>query len=279
MEPLLFHSTNGQAPEVNLKAALMNGQAPDRGLYLPERFPRLDPVRIAAFKGMRYDEIAAEVMGAFAQGVIAPARLAALCRDAYNYDVPLERVYDRVHVMRLDRGPTASFKDFAARMMARLLGQFVREEGRALTILVATSGDTGSAVASAFSGVEGIRVLVLFPVDEVSDRQRKQMTTLAGNIRSIDRGPIDGIEDTGQRAERGLQGRLVFHAIGEQAERGADERARFFEVVGDLMEAGGEFDFLGARHQEAEGDSLGVAVGKFFVGGFGEEKFAPIGGK
>ena len=185
MEPLLFHSTNGQAPEVNLKAALMNGQAPDRGLYLPERFPRLDPVRIAAFKGMRYDEIAAEVMGAFAQGVIAPARLAALCRDAYNYDVPLERVYDRVHVMRLDRGPTASFKDFAARMMARLLGQFVREEGRALTILVATSGDTGSAVASAFSGVEGIRVLVLFPVDEVSDRQRKQMTTLAGNIRSI----------------------------------------------------------------------------------------------
>ena len=91
----------------------------------------------------------------------------------------------RVSVMRLDRGPTASFKDFAARMMARLLGQFVREDGRELTILVATSGDTGSAVASAFSGVEGIRVLVLFPINEVSERQRKQMTTLRGNIRSI----------------------------------------------------------------------------------------------
>lgn len=185
MDQLLFHSTNGQAPKVNLKAALMNGQAPDRGLYMPDRFPALSADQIAAFKGKEYWEIACEVLGAYANGVIAPERLKAICQDAYNYDVPLEHVYDRVHVMRLDQGPTASFKDFAARMMARLLGQFVREEGRTLTILVATSGDTGSAVASAFQGVEGIRVLVLFPIDEVSERQRRQMTTLDGNIRSI----------------------------------------------------------------------------------------------
>ena len=101
--------------------------------------------------------------------------------------MPLEPVngMERVSVMRLDQGPTASFKDFAARMMARLIGRFVRENGQQLTILTATSGDTGSAVASAFHGVEGIRVIVLFPIAEVSDRQRKQMTTLRDNIRTI----------------------------------------------------------------------------------------------
>jgi threonine synthase len=94
-------------------------------------------------------------------------------------------VYDRVHVLRLDRGPTASFKDFAARMMARWMGRFLREAHQQLTILTATSGDTGSAVANAFHGVAGIRVVVLFPLGEVSDRQRKQMTTLRHNIRTV----------------------------------------------------------------------------------------------
>ena len=185
MDQLFFHSTNGQAPRVNLKGALMNGQAPDRGLYMPDQFPQFTPAQLASFKTRTYPEIAFEVLRSYAGGVVEEGRLLSLCQDAYNYDVPLERVHDRVHMMRLDRGPTASFKDFAARMMARLMGQFVREEGRTLTILVATSGDTGSAVASAFSGVEGIRVLVLFPLGEVSERQRKQMTTLSGNIRSI----------------------------------------------------------------------------------------------
>lgn len=185
MDQLLLHSTNGLAPKVDLKGALMNGQAPDRGLYMPDRFPRFSPEKIASFSQMTYPQIAFEVLWSYAEGIIERERLRALCEDAYNYDVPLEPVYDRVHVMRLDRGPTASFKDFAARMMARLLGQFVREEGRTLTILVATSGDTGSAVASAFHGIAGIRVLVLFPYKEVSTRQRKQMTTLTGNIRSI----------------------------------------------------------------------------------------------
>ncbi len=89
--------------------------------------------------------------------------LAAICRDAYNFEIPLEKVYDRVVVMRLDQGPTASFKDFAAQMMARLLGRFLQEDGKQLTILTATSGDTGAAVAHAFHNVPGIRVIVLFP--------------------------------------------------------------------------------------------------------------------
>lgn len=189
MDNLLFHSTNGQSPKVDLKAALLGGQAPDRGLYMPDAVPGLSAETIASFATKTYPEIAFEILSRYTPGVIDDATLRELCDDAYDYDVPVENVYDRVHVMRLDRGPTASFKDFAARMMARLMGRFVRESGGHLTILTATSGDTGSAVASAFHGVEGIRVLVLFPIDEVSDRQRKQMTTLRGNIRTI---AIDG---------------------------------------------------------------------------------------
>jgi threonine synthase len=181
MQPVLFYSTNGQAPRVGLREALLKGQTPDRGLYLPDSFPELTTGEIASFAGKPYPEIAFEVLRRFTVGVVEDATLRALCADAYDYEVPLEKVYGRVHVMRLDRGPTASFKDFAARMMARLIGRF----GQELTILTATSGDTGSAVASAFHGVPGIRVLVLFPIAEVSDRQRKQMTTLRDNIRTI----------------------------------------------------------------------------------------------
>lgn len=169
----------------------MQGQAPDKGLYLPDAFPKFTPAEIAAFATMPYHEIAFRVLSKYSEGVLPAHDLAHLCQDAYNFEVPLEMVrgLDRVAVMRLDQGPTASFKDFAARMMARLIGRFVREAGQTLTILVATSGDTGSAVASAFHGVAGIRVIVLFPIDEVSARQRKQMTTLRDNIRTI---AVDG---------------------------------------------------------------------------------------
>lgn len=186
-----LYSTNGQAPRVNLREALLAGQAPDRGLYLPERFPRLSPDEIAGFATLPYHEIAFRVLRRYTAGVVSEAVLAAICREAYDFEVPLESVssLDRTWVMRLDRGPTASFKDFAARWMARLIGRFIREDGRTLTILTATSGDTGSAVAHAFRGVEGIRVIVLFPVAEVSPRQRKLMTTLTGNVRCV---AVDG---------------------------------------------------------------------------------------
>ena len=185
MQAILFESTNGQSPAVDLRAALLKGQAPDRGLYLPRSFPRLEAEEIGGFARLPYAEIAFRVLTPYCQGILSSETLRGLCADAYDFEVPLDRVLERVHVMRLDRGPTASFKDFAARMMARWIGRFVREAGQTLTILTATSGDTGSAVASAFHGVEGIRVLVLFPIDEVSRRQRKQMTTLRQNIRSI----------------------------------------------------------------------------------------------
>ena len=137
-------------------------------------------------RDLSYPELAAAVLGALHRGRLHPRRAAASsAHDAYDFEVPLERIDGPRHVMRLDRGPTASFKDFAARFMGRALGRLVRERGRELLILTATSGDTGSAIAHAFLGVEGIRVVVLFPIHEVSDRQRRQMTTLGGNVATL----------------------------------------------------------------------------------------------
>jgi threonine synthase len=189
MGAVSFSSTNGQSPAVNLRTALMTGQAPDRGLYFPRQFPTLAPDEIAAFAQLPYPEIAFRVLSKYTDGIIPADVLAAICRDAYDFDIPLEKVYDRVHVMRLDQGPTASFKDFAARLMARLIGRFLYQDGQQLTILTATSGDTGAAVAHAFHNVPGIRVIVLFPISEVSVSQRKLMTTLRGNVRTV---AIDG---------------------------------------------------------------------------------------
>jgi threonine synthase len=183
--PILYYSTNRKAPRVTLRDALLQGQAPDRGLYMPEAYPKILPEELADLKDRSYPEIARFVLERFTRGVIADERLRALCEDAYDYDVPLERVEGRRYLMRLDRGPTASFKDFAARMMARWIGVLMEDDRSELVILTATSGDTGSAVAHAYHGVDRVRVVVLFPIAEVSNRQRKQMTTLGGNVTTI----------------------------------------------------------------------------------------------
>jgi len=184
-----FHSTNGQSPVVNLREALIAGQAPDRGLYFPEQFPRLSADEITPFTKLPYHEIAHRVLSKFTQGIIPDPDLAAMCHAAYNFPVPLEIIRERVFLMRLDQGPTASFKDFAAQMMARMFGRFLHEDGRRVTILTATSGDTGAAVAHAFHSIPGVRVIVLFPLAEVSESQRKLMTTLKDNVRTV---AIDG---------------------------------------------------------------------------------------
>jgi threonine synthase len=180
-----YYSTNRGVPEVDLAEALLTGQAGDKGLFMPDPIPRLAPGFLARARDLSYPELAAEVLGLYTEAAFTPAALKELCDDAYDFDVPLERISGTRHVMRLDRGPTASFKDFAARFMGRALGRLVRERGRELLVLTATSGDTGSAIAHAFLGVEGIRVVVLFPIHEVSDRQRRQMTTLGGNVATL----------------------------------------------------------------------------------------------
>ncbi len=180
-----FYSTNRGVPEVGLAEALIQGLAGDRGLFMPRRPPPLPTGLLARARDLDYATLAAQLLAPYTAGVFSNDDLEALCADAYDFEVPVEAVAANRHILRLDRGPTASFKDFAARFMARALGRLVHSSGRPLLILVATSGDTGSAIAHAFLGVPGIRVVVLFPKAEVSDRQRRQMTTLSDNVRTL----------------------------------------------------------------------------------------------
>jgi threonine synthase len=152
---------------------------------MPERIPQLTKEEIAGFSKLEYHEIAYQVVSRFLQDEIPAEALKAIMKDAYNFEVPLEKVYNRNYIMRLDQGPTASFKDFAARMMGRLMNYFLSQEHRKMLILTATSGDTGSAIANAFYGLDNIKVVILYPETEVTDRQRKQMTTLHKNISVI----------------------------------------------------------------------------------------------
>jgi len=182
MSLIKFFSTNGHLDRVDFKGALLAGQAPDKGLYMPEMFPSLSPETIRNFPQMSYHQIAYQVIKPYLGDLVEESALEEMLKDAYSYEVPLERVYDGKYLLRLDRGPTCSFKDFAARLMGRLMQYFLKEEGRSMIILTATSGDTGSAVAHAFYGLENIKVIVLFPEREVTERQRRQMTTLGENI-------------------------------------------------------------------------------------------------
>lgn len=186
---MLFSSTNRQTPDINLAEALLQGQAPDRGLYLPVAIPRFAAGELDSLRDKTYPELAAAVLSKFTEGVFAPDALLQMCRRAYDFDVPLERVDANRYVMRLDRGPTASFKDFAGRMMGQMFGALRQNAPERLVILTATSGDTGSAVAHAFYRIPQVEVMVLFPPAEVSNRQRKQMTTLGENITAV---AVDG---------------------------------------------------------------------------------------
>lgn len=194
--PVKYYSTNLRSPEVSFREALLEGLAPDGGLYLPDSFPSISQSELESFSGKEYHEIASNILFKLIGGEIEKEELSRLCADAYNFNIPLEKVYDRRYIMRLDQGPTASFKDFAARMMSRLMQYYLSLNNRNLTILTATSGDTGSAVASAFYGLSNINAIILFPAKEVTLMQRKQMTTLKKNISVI---AIDGKFDDCQR--------------------------------------------------------------------------------
>ena len=185
MSEILYYSTNLKAPKVTFGEALLKGLAPDGGLYMPERIPQFSREEIAGFTKMPYHEIAFNVLLKFLGETIPSKELAKMTHEAYNFDVPLENVYGQKYIMRLDQGPTASFKDFAARMMGQLMQYFLEKEKRNLLILTATSGDTGSAMANAFYSLHNINVCVLYPETEVTERQRKQMTTLHDNIQVL----------------------------------------------------------------------------------------------
>jgi threonine synthase len=180
--PLLFHSTNLKAEKLTFHEALLKGQAPDKGLYMPDSVPKITSEERYSYKNKSYPEIAFAVTRKFLTGEIPDDDLMKIVTEAYDYEVPLEKVFDRKYILRLDQGPTASFKDFAARFMGRLMQYYLKDKHQNLLILTATSGDTGSAVANAFYDLDKIQVVVLFPQAEVTSRQRKQMTTLGKNV-------------------------------------------------------------------------------------------------
>lgn len=176
-----FASTRGSAPSVSFSRALFAGLAPDGGLYVPER---LEAMRFEGLRGASLVDIGTEITASFAGDEIPRPVIARLLADALDFPIPLVRLDDRISALELFHGPTFAFKDVGARVMARLMSYF-NDDARPLTVLVATSGDTGSAVAQAFFGLAGTRVVVLFPEGAVTPVQEAQFTTLGGNVTAV----------------------------------------------------------------------------------------------
>ncbi|HEY7789997.1 MAG TPA: threonine synthase [Vicinamibacterales bacterium] len=171
-----YLSTRGIAPAASLATALWQGLAPDGGLYMPEALPPCPPAWVARRAGAPLVDTACGVLAPFVAPEISPAALGTLLADALDFPVPLVAIDEGVWALELFHGPTLAFKDVAARVMARLMRQLQPQNERPLTVLVATSGDTGSAVADAFARVPGIRVVILFPAGQVSAMQEAQLT-------------------------------------------------------------------------------------------------------
>jgi threonine synthase len=179
---ILYRSTNRSSELVDFKKAVLKGQAHDYGLYIPAKIPVLNKKEIENLKGKNYTEIAFRVLSKFLEDEIPLKELQNIVNRIYNFPVPVEKIKGNLYILYLDRGPTLSFKDFAALFMAEIMEYFAKEENIKLNILVATSGDTGGAIANAFYKKENIKVFILFPEKEITERQRKQMTTLGENI-------------------------------------------------------------------------------------------------
>lgn len=193
-----YYSTNRKAPLATLEEAVKRGLAPDRGLYMPERIVRLPEEFFRDMGEMDFHEIAFAAASAFFGEDIPSRDLKDIVCDTLNFDTPVVNIHDNIWALELYHGPTLAFKDVGGRFMARMLSYFVRQEktDRKTTVIVATSGDTGSAVANGFLGVEGIDVIVLYPSGKVSEIQEKQFTTLGQNITALE---VDGNFDDCQR--------------------------------------------------------------------------------
>ena len=189
-----YYSTNHSAPLASLKEAVVKGLAPDRGLYMPERIERLPQSFFNDMPGLSFQEIANKVAEAFFGEDVETKALRQIVNETLSFDCPLKKVEEGIYALELFHGPTLAFKDVGARFMARLLQYF--NGGERVNVLVATSGDTGSAVANGFLGVEGIHVYVLYPKGKVSAIQECQFTTLGRNITAIE---VDGVFDDCQR--------------------------------------------------------------------------------
>ena len=188
-----YYRTNGKAPEADLHKAVVKGLAEDKGLYMPETLKKLPQDFFDNIQDMSFQEISYRVADAFFGEDVPADTLKKIVYDTLSFDCPTVKVNDNIYSLELFHGPTLAFKDVGARFMARLLGHFISQEGKEeVNVLVATSGDTGSAVANGFLGVEGIHVYVLYPKGKVSAIQECQFTTLGKNITAVE---VDGVFD------------------------------------------------------------------------------------
>ncbi|WP_346864225.1 threonine synthase [uncultured Draconibacterium sp.] len=187
-----YYSTNKNTPDVSLKEAVVKGLAADNGLFMPEKIERFEPSFFENIQNLTFQEIAFEVAKKFFGDDIEESKLREIVYDTLEFDCPVAKVTDSIYSLELFHGPTLAFKDVGARFMARLLQHFLGKQEKLVNVLVATSGDTGSAVANGFLGVDGIHVHVLYPKGKVSLIQESQFTTLGQNITALE---VDGTFD------------------------------------------------------------------------------------
>jgi len=183
---MIYYSLSNPTDKVDFREATIRGQAPDRGLYFPENIPTLPPSFFDNIEDLSREEIAAQVIRPFTGDTLPDTELQRIVSETINFDFPLVPVTDSTWSLELFHGPTLAFKDVGARFMSRCLGYFVRGNDKPVTVLVATSGDTGGAVASGFYGVEGVEVVILYPSGKVSSVQELQLTTLGKNIKALE---------------------------------------------------------------------------------------------
>lgn len=208
-----FYSTASSSAGrvVDLNQAVLRSLPSDNGLYMPLEFPGADALVEQDWRGLPFAELSYRIASSFLAGSVPENDLREMVEQAINFDAPLVTIAEGMHVLELFHGPSLAFKDFGARFMARLMRWLTREETQGLTVLVATSGDTGGAVASAFHGVAGTRVVVLYPSGKVSELQEKQLTTLGDNVMALE---VMGTFDDCQRLvkaaflDEGLSGKL-----------------------------------------------------------------------
>ena len=181
-----YYSLNKQAPNASFKDAVIKGLAPDKGLYFPESITPLPKAFFENIDNLSYFEIAFEAIKQFVSPEIPETVLKTIVSDTLSFDFPIVKLNDNISTLELFHGPTMAFKDVGARFMARCLGYFNKNNTNEVTVLVATSGDTGGAVANGFLGVKGVNVVILYPSGKVSDIQEMQLTTLGQNIKALE---------------------------------------------------------------------------------------------
>jgi threonine synthase len=181
-----FYSLNKKAPDVDFREATVNGQAPDKGLYFPRSIPTIKKELIDSIENYSNEAIAVEVISPYTCDTIPKDELQRIVSETVNFDIPLVNINEYISSLELFHGPTLAFKDVGARFMSRCLGYFAKGWDGKIVVLVATSGDTGGAVANGFYNIEGVEVVILYPSGKVSTVQEKQLTTLGNNIHALE---------------------------------------------------------------------------------------------